>query len=562
MKKLSVVLGLGLLVTSCDLVKDFTYNTTPNPLELHGDSVKFTVVVNVPEKGINKKVKADITPKLGNTSLGTWQVQGEKVTGNGKTVPFKPGGSATFELTIPYDPSFEAADLTISGKYYKGTKEKGEIKPIKLADATVITPLMVKREFKMIMEDDAIKRTEDKSFSAKINFDRSKSNVKPNELKDKDVVDLVSWIRNAQSNSRIKINSIEIKGFASPDGEESKNETLSYDRAREARNAIIGLMKKEKLTAFTDTAKYVTSKFGEDFEGFKVQLAATASISEADKNLFIRILEMSKDPKQRETEMINLGKSYKELEKDVFPAIRRTTISVNYTISGMTDDELKAASVSKPDSLGVEELLFIAGKLTNDLNEKARLYEVAAKNFSSDYRTHNNLGAVKYLQNKLPEAKQSLDKAIQVKDNANSKNNLAGVTLLQGDRANSRKLINQAKGDKDAYAVAYNAVILDILDGKYASGVSLKENCFNKALAATLSNKYEDAKKALNGVSESAEVHYLKAIISSRSGEGTDAVVNHLKNAFAKDSSLKEKAAKDREFVKIFNDSSFTSAVQ
>jgi outer membrane protein OmpA-like peptidoglycan-associated protein/Flp pilus assembly protein TadD len=562
MKKLSVVLGLGLLVTSCDLVKDFTYNTTPNPLELHGDSVKFTVVVNVPEKGINKKVKADITPKLGNTSLGTWQVQGEKVTGNGKTVPFKPGGSATFELTVPYDPSFEAADLTISGKYYKGTKEKGEIKPIKLADATVITPLMVKREFKMIMEDDAIKRSEDKSFSAKINFDRSKSNVKPNELKDKDVVDLVSWIRNAQSNSRIKINSIEIKGFASPDGEESKNESLSYDRAREARNAIIGLMKKEKLTAFTDTSKYVTSRFGEDFEGFKVQLAATASISEADKNLFIRILEMSKDPKQRETEMINLGKSYKELEKDVFPAIRRTTISVNYTISGMTDEELKAASVSKPDSLGVEELLFIAGKLTNDLNEKARLYEVAAKNFSSDYRTHNNLGAVKYLQNKLPEAKQSLDKAIQVKDNANSKNNLAGVTLLQGDRANARKLINQAKGAKDANAVAYNAVILDILDGKYASGVSLKENCFNKALAATLSNKYEDAKKALNGVSESAEVHYLKAIISSRSGEGTDAVVNHLKNAFAKDSSLKEKAAKDREFVKIFNDSSFTSAVQ
>ncbi len=562
MKKLSVVLGLGLLVTSCDLVKDFTYNTTPNPLELHGDSVKFTVVVNVPEKGINKKVKADITPKLGNTSLGTWQVQGEKVTGNGKTVPFKPGGSATFELTIPYDPSFEAADLTISGKYYKGTKEKGEIKPIKLADATVITPLMVKREFKMIMEDDAIKRTEDKSFSAKINFDRSKSNVKPNELKDKDVLDFVSWIRNAESNSRIKINSIEIKGYASPDGEESKNETLSSDRAREARNAIIGLMKKEKLTAFTDTAKYVTSKFGEDFEGFKVQLAATASISEADKNLFIRILEMSKDPKQRETEMINLGKSYKELEKDVFPAIRRTTISVNYTISGMTDEELKAASVSKPDSLGVEELLFIAGKLTNDLNEKARLYEVAAKNFSSDYRTHNNLGAVKYLQNKLPEAKQSLDKAIQVKDNANSKNNLAGVTLLQGDRANARKLINQAKGAKDANAVAYNAVILDILDGKYASGVSLKENCFNKALAATLSNKYEDAKKALNGVSESAEVHYLKAIISARSGEGTDAVVNHLKNAFAKDSSLKEKAAKDREFVKIFNDSSFTSAVQ
>jgi hypothetical protein len=54
----------------------------------------------------------------------------------------------------------------------------------------------------------------------------------------------------------------------------------------------------------------------------------------------------------------------------------------------------------------------------------------------------------------------------------------------------------------------------------------------------------------------------LKAIIAQRSGEGTDAVVNNLKNAFAKDSSYKEKAARDREFIKIFNDANFSSAVK
>ena len=96
-----------------------------------------------------------------------------------------------------------------------------------------------------------------------------------------------------------------------------------------------------KVIEDTDTAKYITSKFGEDFEGFKSQLAVTTTISEADKNFFIRVLEMTSDPKQRETEMINLGKSYTELEKDVFPAIRRTSIKVNYTLAGMTDDELK-----------------------------------------------------------------------------------------------------------------------------------------------------------------------------------------------------------------------------
>jgi outer membrane protein OmpA-like peptidoglycan-associated protein len=564
MKKIVLVSAMGLLLNvlpSCDLVKDFTFNVTPNPLEMHGDSVKISVVVNIPEKGIKKKVKAEITPKLGNTALGTWQVQGEKVTGNGKTIAFKPGGSATFDLIVPYNPAFEAADLKVTGKYFKGTKEKGDLPELKIADATIITPLLVKKEFKMILEDDKIVRSESKTLNAKINFDRAKSIVKPNELKDKDILDLVTWVKEAQSNPKITINSIDIKGYASPDGEESKNETLSSDRAREARTALISIMKKEKLTSFTDTSKYITSRFGEDFEGFKSQLAQTTSIAEADKNLFIRVLEMTKDPKQRETEMINLGKSYKELEKDVFPAIRRTSIVVNYTLAGLTDEELKAASVSNPESLGVEELLYVAGKLTNDLNEKARLYEVASKNFAGDYRAHNNLGAVKFLQNKIQDAKNCLEKANQVKENANSKNNLAGIAILEGDRANSRKLLNQSKGSKDPGVVGYNMAILDILDGKYTTGAGLKDVSFNKALALTLSNKYDDARKAFSD-NESAESHYLRAIIAQRSGEGTDAVVNHLKSAFAKDSSLKEKAGRDREFIKIYKDSNFSSAVR
>ncbi|MFM7681422.1 MAG: hypothetical protein ACKO7P_01570 [Bacteroidota bacterium] len=564
MKRIVLVSTMGLLLASlpsCDLVKDFTYNVSPNPLEMHGDSVKMSVVVNIPQKGIKKKVKAEITPKLGNKALGTWQVQGEKITGNGQTIPFKPGGSATFDLTIPYDASFEAADLKVTGKIYKGTKDKGSLPEIKIADATIITPLMVKKEFKMIFEDDKIVRSETKSFDSKINFDRAKSVVKPNELKDMDIIEMITWMKNAQANPKITINSIDIKGYASPDGEESKNVSLSADRAREVRTALISIMKKEKLTALTDTSLYVTSKFGEDYEGFKTQLALTSTISEADKNLFIRVLEMTKDSKQREQEMINLGKSYKELEKDVFPAIRRTVISVNYTLAGLTNDELKAASVSNPESLGIEELLFVADTFTIDLNEKARLYDVAAKNFSNDFRAHNNLGAVKFLLNKMPDAKKSLEKANQLKDNSNTKNNLAGIAILEGDRSASRKLINQAKGAKDGNAVSYNTAILDILDGKYASGASLKEASFNKALAATLSNKYDEAKKALSG-NESAEAHYLRAIIAQRNGDGADVVVNNLKSAFAKDSSLKEKASRDREFIKLFKDSNFSSAIK
>ena len=552
-------------LNSCDLVKDFTYSVNPNPLEMHGDTLRFTVLVNIPEKGIQKKVRAEISPKIGTTSIGTWIVQGEKVTGNGKTVYFKPGGTVNFNMAIPYSSNMEAADLRITGRVFKGLKEKLTLPEKKIADATIITPYLVKKEFKMIYEDDAIIRSVDKTKSAVINFDRGQSIVKDGELKDVDLNDLLVWISTSQLNPKIKINSINIVGYASPDGVEDKNSNLSNERTKSARASLISLMKKAKIVGYSDTTNYTMQGKGEDFDGFKEQLKLTTSISEADKNLFIRILEMTKDPVQRETEMINLGKSYTELEKDVFPKIRRANIIVNYTENGLTDDEILQATTNNPSILGVEELLFAAKNLTQDLNEKARIYQLAASNFDSDYRTHNNLGALNFSQNKIADAKKSLEKSNSLKENIAAKNNLAGVVLIQDNRTQAIKLMAQTKSvdAKNSSIVAYNNAILNIMSGNYSKAENnLKDDSFNKALALTLQGKLPQATKVLSAVATTSESLYLKAIISARSGESVDAVVTNLKQAFAKDSNLKTKASKDREFLKFMNDAIFTAAVK
>jgi len=563
---LTLLISVSLLISlnSCDLVKDFTYTVNPDPLEMHGDSLRFNVIVNIPEKGIQKKIRAEISPKIGNTSIGTWIVQGEKVTGNGKTVLFKPGGTVNFEMVIPYSNDMEAADFKITGKVFKGLKEKMTLPEKKIADATIITPYLVKKEFKMIYEEDAIIRSVDKTKSAVINFDRGQSIVKASELKDLDLNDLLVWISTSQLNPKIKINSIDLVGYASPDGVEDKNSNLSNERTKSARASLISLMKKAKIAIYTDTSYYTLQGKGEDFDGFKEQLSLTSSISEADKNLFIRILEMTKDPIQRETEMINLGKSYTELEKDVFPKIRRANIIVNYTENGLTDDEIMQASINNPSVLGVEELLFAAKNLTQDLNEKARIYQLAASNFDSDYRTHNNLGALNFSQNKIADAKKSLEKSNSIKENIAAKNNLAGVVLIQDNKTQAIKLMTQTKSvdAKNSSIVAYNNAILNIMSGNYSKAENnLKDDSFNKALALTLQGKLPQATKVLSAVAITSESLYLKAIISARSGESVDAVVTNLKQAFAKDSNLKTKASKDREFLKFMNDAIFTAAL-
>ena len=566
MKYISILtIGITtMFMVSCSLVKDFTYTVNPNPAEMHGDSVKLTIAVNVPEKGIRKNVRAEITPKIGNTTFGTWTIQGEKVTGNGSTVLFKPGGTTTFEMVVPYSDDMAASDITISGKVFKGLKEKKSLPELKIADATIITPLMVKKEFKMIFEDDTYKFEEEKTKTATINFDRGQSFVKDSELNNQNMKDLTNWIATVQANPKITITSINITGYASPDGVENRNQSLSQQRTETVRSAFINIMKKAKLISHSNNSNYVLDPKGEDFIGFEDELGKTNSIPQDQKDLIMRTIQMNTDLDKREEAIRNLRITWVELEKDVFPKIRRANIVVNYIEKGLTKDEISQALQNNTSILSIEQLLYAGENIAKDLNQKVKIYELATSNFSSDFRAHNNLGAALFNQNRMSDAKNSFEKANSIKDNASSKNNLAGVALMNGNKAQAIKLMAQTKSiaPKNSALVSYNNAILNIIAGEYSKAeINLKDNSFNKALTLTLQGKLPQATIVLNAIPTTPESFYLKAIVAARSGESVDAVVTNLKQAFAKDSNLKTKASKDREFMKFMNDATFTAAV-
>lgn len=557
-KALALIAISSAFVTSCDLLKDLNYKVTPSPLEMHADSVRVKVEVMFPEKGIKKKASAEITPMLGTTALKTVTVQGEKVSGNGTVIQYKPGGKMVYTDVVAYKPEFENAELMVTGKVFKGGKEKKDkFTDTKIADGTIITPYLVAKNFKVIYEKDAFVRTNEKSYVAQINFEKGKSVVKPAELKDKDMVDFVNWMKSAETNPKIAIKAINITGFASPEGEVGKNDNLSMDRATAAKTASISLAKKIKSTSGQSEIYNLVGK-GEDFDGFKKELQAS-SINEDEKNLVIRVLEMHKDPTMRETEMRNMGKTFTELDKDIFPKLRRSEISTVYDLTGYSDEELKAVSISNPDTLTIEELLF-AATLTNDLNEKARLYTIATKNYANDHRGFNNLGVVNFYQNKVADALANFEKANNLKDNAIAKNNLAAIAGLNGDRAKAAKLLAQAKGAGSE--VNYNNGIINIQAGKYADAVTNfgTEASFNKALAQLLNNSSAEAMKTvdLSLDKESARGFYLKAIAAARMDK-SEAVMSNLKNAISKDASFKTKAGKDKEFLKFATDATFMS---
>lgn len=560
-KVLTLIALAGTMATGCQLLKDVDYTVTPDPLEMHGDSVRVKVDVIFPEKALNKKAIVDITPSIGDVALKPVRVQGEKATGNGNVIAYKAGGTVTYTDFVAYHPSMEASGLFVEGKILKGEKEKDQLEKTKIADATIVTPFLVNKDFKVIIAKDAFKRVTEETFGAQINFDKGRSVVKPGELKEDDVKAYQAFLAAAQSNPKQAIKSINMTGFASPEGEEDKNNSLSTDRAAAGKEAGLKIAKTAKNEAASGEV-YNMSGSGEDYNGFKALLSADTKMNEDDKNLVLRVLETINGSAEREQAMRDMGKTFTYLDKNIFPALRRVEMKIVYDQTGFSDEELKALTVSKPDTLKLEELLF-AATLYTDLNEQLRVYKLAEKNFPQDYRTSNNVGAVLYMQNKVSEAKAQFEKANGIKDNAISKNNLGAVAGVNGDRKKAKELLGQASGAGSE--VNYNKGILNIQDGKYADAVSNlgSDASFNKALAELLNGSAASVNGTIDASADkdSAQGAYLKAVAAARQ-DNLQGVVGNLTTAFSKDASFKAKAAKDREFVKYFENASFTALVK
>jgi len=548
----SVVAG-GMLMNSCSLLEDLEYTVKENPLEMHGDKVNLEIDGKFIEKGLHKKAIVEVTPTFvckdgTEIPFETKIFQGEKAAGNGEVIP-KGGASFSYSSTVPYNASMEEGELVVKLLPKKGTKVKDLITTDKIADGTIITPLLVQFDDKVMFVKDNFVRTTSETTSATLNYNKGKFDVKKAELRQEDVVAFEAFATDAATNPKRDMKSINIMAFASPEGEVDKNANLASDRAGSAASYVNSLMTKVNFPAGQQGGFVSQTPKGEDWDGFKAEVSKT---THDDKELILRVLEMTTDPVKREEDIRNMAKTYSFLEKEVLPQLRRSTITLTYDKIGYSDDELKQLAKTSPETLNVEELLFTAG-LYEDLNEKLTVYKTAERLFGNDYRTANNVGYVLYLQNDIDGAAAEFEKANGLESNATTLNNLGAIAHVKGDKVAAADYFDKAGSSSETN---YNKGILAIQDGNYADAITNmgSEKTLNVALAKIL-NGEADAAMAIIDASADADValaYYLKAIVGARTNN-KDLMLNNLKSAIGKDASLKEKAKKDKEFIKYID---------
>jgi tetratricopeptide (TPR) repeat protein/outer membrane protein OmpA-like peptidoglycan-associated protein len=541
-----IITGCGGLKKMDKYIQELGAKAEPNPLEVHGDSVAITISGKFPPKYFAKKAIVEATPVLkndggGETNFKMKGYQGEQAVGNYDKIPYKEGKSFSYSDKQAYQPAMANSkmELRIHGK--QGKKEM-DFTPVPVADGVITTAYLVKNDDKTIMSTDNFVRTTNKSTEAEVNFDYNSSVVKPAELKQADLAQFVSFLDSCGRNPRLVIQKIEFISYASPEGEILLNDNLAVERADAGKKVLMDMIKKAKLTNVPETVFSMMPK-GEDWEGFR---AAMEKSNIADRDIIIRILQKTPDLQSREQEIKNISKTYTEIQKDIFPSLRRCRIVLSYAEEGYSDAELTQLGSNNPSVLNYEELMK-AGSLVTDLEKRAAIYKTAASKSGADYRASNNLGVIYYMQNKMSDAETQWKKAYDMKKTSETSNHMGIVTRLKGDRKQASKYFGEAGGAKEA---KYNQGLIDIQNGNYSSAKSNfgEFKTFNTALAKVLSKDTAGAKADIESSGDtSAIADYLRAIIAARGNESSSVVTN-LKSAVQKDGSLGDKAKKDLEF--------------
>ncbi|HAW72219.1 MAG TPA: hypothetical protein DCX00_00175 [Flavobacteriales bacterium] len=522
---------------------------TPEPLILRGDQVELKIEGKFPPKYFAKKVSMEATPVLtwegGAAEYDAQGFQGEDAAGNFQVIPFEAGKSFVYEASVPFDAAMEdAAELAVRISGTQGNKS-ATFDPVVIGAGVITTPLWVQSDDQFIAVPDAYKRVISYTQEATVNYSVNASGVRGSELRDADWQELKTLIKLAASADSVTLTGVNIESYASPEGEITLNEDLASDRAGSAAKAMANELKRSKIA--TNDAFYNESPKGEDWNGFKSLMKAS---SIADKDLILRVLEMYSDKNKREEEIRNIAKTYKEIEKDILPELRRSQMAVSYDVEGYTDEELIAMSMESPQMLTADELLF-AATLFESVNDKLTVFENAMRVHTTDFRAYNNAGWCLTEMGRNTQAKELFNQALTLGRNKAVLNNVAAIKRQEGDVDGAMKLLNEANGAGPE--VAYNKGIILIQKGDYPSAISNmgRSSTVNVALAKMLNGDASGAKTTLeNAGDDSAVASYLMAVACARLGDANGVKV-HLAEALAKNPGLRAKSEKDLEFRNV-----------
>ncbi len=564
------------------LAKEQNLTVTPNPLEVHKDTVNYEMAANLPVKMLKKGTVYTINSyyKHGDSELSMAPIpfKAEDYPNSATEQP-----KVTKSFSFPYQPAYKQGTLEVEGVASKGTKNKTTPR-MAVATGVITTSKLVQNSYYAAFANHGYNNQEEviPVIIPDFIFQQGSSVLRTSETRSDKGKQLDAFIA-----SKNVTKTVTITGTHSPEGAERINTRLSSDRAQSIEKYYRAQMKKYDYKGKADSISFILKPVVRDWAEFKTALAAYAGISSDEKSSYLNIVNGGGTFEEQERQLKKLP-TYRKVFKDVYPGLRTAKTEILTLRDKKTDAEIAVLAKqitqgqAKADTLSFEELMYAAA-LTPSLEEKESIYSAATKK-GTNWNAHNNLGAVyiaqaianpSNLNDLMGKAAAQLEIAARIKETPEVHANLASVSLMQGNPykaySHASKSLNGASGDvargvngvkgsSEIYMANYDAAVRS-----ESSALDTDVNLFNKGLAQLLNKDYANASTSFAEASRKnsnlAVAFYGAAVAAARSGNA-DGVVANLTNAVKADASLKEKALTDLEFAAFATTEPFRNALK
>lgn len=588
-----------LFISSCTLnkmlklAKEQELTVMPSPLELHGDSVIFTMSAKLPVKMLKKGTTYSLKTSYKPTNAEGISLEDIVFKGDDfKNATTQPKMEQRF--SFGYEDRLERGELKIKGIAAKGTKTK-ETPEMTLTEGIITTSRMAQPTFYANYIPHKYENKEEyEPQYMEFFFERGKSELRKSEIKGKEAQRMEAYV-----SAKLPTRTVSITGMHSPEGPTSINSRLANERPKAVEEYYKQLLKKYNSEKDAAGINFVNKPVIENWTAFKEALKDYKKLNDTQKNQVLAIIDGPGDFVSKELKLQTLP-FYGAMFRDLYPPLRTAKTEILKIKPKMTDAEVivlakKIANGQESASNLTPEQIAFAATQTPDLAEKEKIYQAAINQYDANY-SYNNLGAV-YLDmakkaTTVEERNELIDKAItqfelSIKRNATAEAhaNLAGALLMKGDIKGSEENLAKASGAGNPdVGTTVNALkgYAAIRKGDYdvaiqalSSGGNDPIVIYNKALAYLLKASHlasigatPDYAKAESAFAEamSADANngyaFYGAAITALRMKKTDKTLEYLEKAVKANAKLKERAVKDLEFKSLWKDARFLNILK
>ena len=332
--------------------------------------------------------------------------------------------------TVPYSPWMDRTNLSISEDLCGcGKIDSAGTTPLCDADISFIPALAY-----VVPPAEPVKNRH-LSGRSYLDFRLNRTNIDPSYRKNPvELKRIIASIDTVKNDRDFTIKSIEIKGYASPEGSYVSNSRLAEGRTESLRKYI-----NDRYGFSSSIVKY--SFEPENWEGL-MEYLKTSTL--ADRDAILAYIENGPDDIDRKERGIKqkFPESYKVILNDCYPGLRRTDYRIDYVIRSFNLEEAKLLVKTAPGRLSLEEMFAVSQTYEPGSEDFNQVFDVAVRMYPDNETANINAANALLGQGRVNDALKYLEK---VKSSVPEAENARGVAyLLLKDYARAERHIAKA----------------------------------------------------------------------------------------------------------------------